>query len=127
MANAAHTGVTTLDAPAAVGITCPPAKTYADAGALVETKKYAEAKRVLNDLVVCKHKSGGGASLDEASMADNYNLLGFTNRKQASPDVAGSVYSLTPQSGQMVHFLVHSSVHWSIHSYTLTTKVIKQP
>ena len=97
MANTAHTGVTTLDAPAAVGVTCPPTKTYADSSALVDAKKYDESKRVLNDIVFCKHKSGGGASLDEASMADNYNMLGFANRKQASPDVAGSFYSLTPQ------------------------------
>jgi hypothetical protein len=35
MANTAHAGVTTLNAPAAVGLTCPPVKTYADASTLV--------------------------------------------------------------------------------------------
>ena len=85
MANAAHTGVTTLDAPAAVGLVCPPAVNYAAAAKLVDEAKHEEAKRALNDLLICAHKTNTG--LNDTSMADNYNLLGFTNRKLASPDV----------------------------------------
>jgi hypothetical protein len=86
MANTANVGVTTLAAPASVGLTCPPTKTYADAADMVgkEPPEILAARRVLNDLAICAHKDGTG--LDEASMANNYNLLGFTTRKLAVPD-----------------------------------------
>jgi len=74
--------VTTFDAPSAsVGLACPPSKSFADALALSDDARYADARRALNDLAVCAMQTGTAAALDTAAMADTYNMLGYANRK----------------------------------------------
>ena len=64
-----------------MGLACPPSKSFADALALSDDARYADARRALNDLAVCAMQTGTAAALDTAAMADTYNMLGFANRK----------------------------------------------
>ena len=49
--------IAAVDAPAAAGLTCPPAKSFADAMALIETKDYAAALAIFNLHTLCAHDS----------------------------------------------------------------------
>lgn len=63
---------------------CPASQTYETALGLVNERSYAEAARVLNDLVVCAFEEDDEAAL--GGMADEFNLLGFATRKAENPD-----------------------------------------
>lgn len=67
-------------------VTCPAAKTYAEAAASVTAKDYAGARAALNHIALCNYQTGSSA-LGTSSMADVCNLLGFSNRKLSNPDV----------------------------------------
>ena len=85
--DASNTGAVVLDlASNTTQVTCPGAKTYAEAAASVTAKDYAGARAALNHIALCNYQTGSSA-LGTSSMADVCNLLGFSNRKLSNPDV----------------------------------------
>ena len=83
-ANAAA-GTATVAASADAALPCPASKTYEDALVLSNAGSHEEAARVLNDLLACAYESGTAAALN--AMADEFNVLGYSVRKAAEPDV----------------------------------------
>jgi hypothetical protein len=83
-ANAAA-GTATVAASAGATLPCPASKTYEDALVLSNAGSHEEAARVLNDLLACAYESGTAAALN--AMADEFNVLGYSVRKAAEPDV----------------------------------------
>ena len=83
-ANAA-TGTATVAASAGAALSCPASKTYEDALTLSDAGSHEEAARALNDLLACAYESGTAAALN--AMADEFNVLGYSVRKAAEPDV----------------------------------------
>ena len=83
-ANAAA-GTAAVAASAGATLPCPASKTYEDALVLSNAGSHEEAARVLNDLLACAYESGTAAALN--AMADEFNVLGYSVRKAAEPDV----------------------------------------
>ena len=83
-ANAAA-GTATVAASAGAVLPCPASKTYEEARALSDAGSHEEAARALNDLLACAYESGTAAALN--AMADEFNVLGYSVRKAAEPDV----------------------------------------
>ena len=83
-----NTGTATPDLNStATQVTCPAAKSYDEAAALVTAKDYAGARAALNHIALCNYKTGSSALGTSSNMADVCNLLGFSNRKLSNPDV----------------------------------------
>lgn len=83
-ANAAA-GTATVAASAGAALSCPASKTYEEALVLSDAGSHEEAARALNDLLACAYESGTAAALN--AMADEFNVLGYSVRKAAEPDV----------------------------------------
>ena len=83
-ANAAA-GTAAVAASAGAALPCPASKTYEEALALSDAGSHEEAARALNDLLACAYESGTAAALN--AMADEFNVLGYSVRKAAEPDV----------------------------------------
>ena len=83
-ANAAA-GTATVAASAGAALPCPASKTYEQALVLSDAGSHEEAARALNDLLACAYESGTAAALN--AMADEFNVLGYSVRKAAEPDV----------------------------------------
>ena len=82
--DASNTGTATPTLPTEVA--CPAPKSYAQASSAVTSKDYTGARTALNHIALCNYKTGSSA-LGTSSMADVCNLLGFSNRKLADPDM----------------------------------------
>ena len=82
--DSSNTGTATPTLPTEVA--CPAPKSYAQASSAVDSKDYTGARTALNHIALCNYKTGSSA-LGTSSMADVCNLLGFSNRKLADPDV----------------------------------------